>query len=724
MADDYERTPPHSDNPRSDYTRNPPNASGKKVPADAAETLGKWEQRAKEAEADRKQYLPQVKVNRKFAAGKQHLKVNTTDGRVLDRRVDDSGAKLVTADILSQYLLTAVGRLAGTDYKPTFIVSQENEYANGIAAQINAAFGWGWDNEWNADKQILKIWRYLVVDGTVAVRVRYDKNFGDIVGEVPHVGGVPVIDEEEQIKLFSSGPNPNVRIKTLREGKIVWELLTIENLLPPPGFEDPSDFPWEIVVRPVLISDLKEKYGSKVNLDDLQEEKIESSSNITSGLGFGEGKEVHLKGRVLVYTGYERPNGKHKNGQVVVWCKGIPEPLELRDHLPFADHPRGPSTGIHYFRWQALPGRFIGKAFIENGIGPQQVRNKRLTQIDQIIDRNMPKVFVEEQSLSRPKTGEPMEMIEVRPGSPLPHVDAGVPPGAWMLQDVKLQEENVEHALGMRAITTGQAPVGISAYSALALLTENDSLKLDPIAQDFRLEMTETCWDTMECMRNWPPGKQLLVAGPEDRLQAQEFNAAVIPYNYLVKIPRQGALPRSQASELQKINDIWAADRASQMPILDLDWYVASVTAGKAQELPPNPADQQARMAEIENVAMIGSNMPAPVHEFDDDIKHVERHQNLLVQYQVLADQGDPVAMKLVEVVQTHIHMHEQNTEKKHGGLPSPAGAPAAPMQSQFATMGNPQQGQRPPGPTPGIPKLPGVQPVGSPTSDPRANGQ
>lgn len=695
---------------KTDYEKNPANAAGKK-PSPDLKALEKWKTRAKEAEDDRKQYLPQVKINRKFAAGKQHLRVNTNDGRVLDKRVDDNGSRLVTADILSQYLLTAVGRLAGTDYKPTFIVSQDNELADGITHQMNAAFGWGWDNEFMGDKQILKLWRYLVVDGTVGIRVRYDKTFGDLVGEVPYLDGKPVLDQAAQSALFENGPNPNVTIGPIREGKVIWELLTFENLLPPPGFEDSADFPWEIIVRPVLISDLKERYGKKINLDDLEEENIESTGALTAGLGFGDQKDVKLKGRVLVYTGYERPSGKNKNGSVCVWTNRVSEPLEVRDHLPYADHPRGPSTGVHYYRWQALPGRFFGKAFIENGIGPQQVRNKRLTQIDAIIDRNMPRVFIEEQSLSRPKTGEPMEIVEVRPGSPLPQVVAGVPPGAWMLQDVKLQEENVEHALGMRAITTGQAPVGISAYSALALLTENDSLKLDPIAQDFRLEMVEQCWDTMECMRNWPPGKQLLIAGPESRLQAQEFNSNIIPPKYLVKIPRGGALPRSQASELQKINDIWAADRASRMPVLGLDWYVASVNAGKPQALPPNPGDQQAHMAELENVAMLMSGQAAPVHEYDDDAKHVERHRGQQMQVQPLADQADPVAMKQAEAFRIHIEQHDQNAAKK-GGSPSSgqSAAPAAP----FATMGSPQQGQRPPGQNPAIPNLPNLPPASS----------
>jgi hypothetical protein len=43
-----------------------------------------------------------------------------------------------------------------------------------------------------------------------------------------------------------------------------------------------------------------------------------------------------------------------------------------------------------------VKGRFWGRALIEPGIGPQRRRNKRSSQIDEIIDRGLPKVFIEE----------------------------------------------------------------------------------------------------------------------------------------------------------------------------------------------------------------------------------------------------------------------------------------------------------------------------------------
>lgn len=640
---------------------------------DREELHDEWVKRKDSAEKDRQQYLTQIKVNRKFAANKQHLNVNKNDGRVfdVDRR---NGVKLVTADILTQYLQTAVGKMAANDYRPNFLVASDNEQGDYITKQLNLSFGWGWENEWNADRKILQLWRLLVIDGTAAIRCRYDRRFGDVIGEFPYKNGKVLYGKEGRDYVADETKNGRrVELRKIKEGRVNWELLTVENLLPPPGYDDPNEFPWEIVVRPIPVEDLKKRFPKEA--EHIVEEDIESSGALTSGLGLGEAKEEKLEGRALVYTGYQRSTSEHPKGMTVIFTSK--RLLEARDHLPYADHPRGPSTGLHYFRWQILPGRFMGKAFIENGIGPQKVRNKRLTQIDTIIDRNLPRVFMEENSLARPKTGEPNEIIEVRPGAPLPKVEQGTPPGAWMLQDVKLQEDNAERAMGMHSVTRGQAPSGVSAYSAMALLTENDALKFDAIAQEFRMEITELSWDTIEAMKNWPPGKQLLIAGPEERLQAVLWETNWIPVQYVARPPRGGSLPRSQAAELQKINDIFGVIRGTPMYAKDpekwVNWYIESLNAGKPQDLPPSLGDQQAHKAELENIAMISTLETIPVAEYDDDSKHVELHRAFQVPLRALADQGDEKAARQVEVLEIHIREHLATAEREAANIKPPA---------------------------------------------------
>jgi hypothetical protein len=681
--------------PKTDYTENPsPSLAGtvyiRGKRYETKEVLDPWLERKDKAAKHREQFLPQVRINRKFAAGKQHLNVNTRTGRVIDVR-ERNGIRLVTSDILSQYLMTVIGRMAANDYRPNFLALQGNEMAEQITQHMNDTFGWGWDNEWLAERVMLGVFRLLVTDGTCAVRCRYDRTIGTLLAdEVPYKDGVPLVDEQERNaymdEMVSKGEQ--AEFGPLREGKVKWELFSFENLLTPPGVEDDANFPWDLIQRPVPVKEVKDRY--KI---DVSAQNIESSASLTTGLGFGDEEQTKLEDQCFVYTGYERPNKKHPVGQTVIFTEDAL--LDVFDNLPYPDHPRGPRTGLHYFRWQAVPGRFPGKGFIENGIGPQQVRNKRLTQIDAIIDRNMPKVYIEEQSLARPQTGEPMEYVEVRPGSPLPQTETGVAPGQWMLQDIKLQDENAERALGMGRTSLGQAPSGVSAYSAMALLTENDALKLDPIAQAIRLEMVELSWDTMEAMRNWPTDKKMLIAGPENQLRAVMWNENQIPVDYLVKQPRGGSIPRSQAAELQKVNDIWTASKG-QLP---LSWYKQSLDAGHAQDFPPSVADADAHKAELENIVMSNTLESVPVAPYDNHEKHAEIHRAYQIPLRALADQGDESAQQQVAVLDQHIEEHLMTAQKNVAEQPAP----------EMATMNPPMDSPQAAMP----PNLPPVPPIG-----------
>lgn len=289
-----------------------------------------------------------------------------------------------------------------------------------------------------------------------------------------------------------------------------------------------------------------------------------------------------------------------------------------------------------------------------------------------------------------------MEYVEIRPGSPLPQTNAGVPPGGWMLQDIKLQDENAERALGMSRTSLGQPPSNVSAYSAMALLTENDALKLDPIGQALRLEMVELGWDTFEAMKNWKKDKKLLLAGPKDELRVVLWDSQKIPNDYLVRQPRGGSLPRSQAAELQKVNDIWTAS-AGKLP---LSWYITSLDAGRAQELPATAEDANAHKAELENVVMLQTGETLPVAEYDDHPKHIPSHTATMARIQPLADSGDEKAMSQVVALKTHISAHEAAA-----GMSAQENV-GAEQAVQNPPMDSPQAGQS------AIPPIPPVPPV------------
>jgi hypothetical protein len=229
--------------------------------------LQPWLNRKDDAEKAQDEFLPQIRVNRKFAASKQHLDINPRDGRVVDVRYRNIGGvnvKMITSNVLDQYILTAIGRMAANDYLPNFLAATQDENSTQITQQLNDAFRWGWENEWNGERKVLALLRLLAVDGTAAIRVRYDRKYGDIVGDFPLKDGRPISDRTEA-RAYVSGlaqKGQTADFMQLREGKVCWEVLSYGSVfLTPSGYEYPEDFPWVIIKRPVAVAEIKRRYG-------------------------------------------------------------------------------------------------------------------------------------------------------------------------------------------------------------------------------------------------------------------------------------------------------------------------------------------------------------------------------------------------------------------------------------------------------------------------------
>jgi hypothetical protein len=118
----------------------------------------------------------------------------------------------------------------------------------------------------------------------------------------------------------------------------------------------------------------------------------------------------------------------------------------------------------------------------------------------------------------------------------------------------------MERAAGVRAASLGENPANVANYSQLALLREADQVKRQPILYERKLGIKQLVEDSVFDIRTyWGADKQVFLAGEEERVEAEVFNATKIPSFYMVKVAKGTAKPRSQAAELQKITDIWNA---------------------------------------------------------------------------------------------------------------------------------------------------------------------
>jgi hypothetical protein len=654
-----------------------------------------WWRRAQAARQHRRRFEKQWMESQMFAAGQQHAEYNTRTHRVL---VPDETQtrKKQTDDVLMQYVWTVIGALAADDFRPQFLATREGVEADDRADYVNKALSYGWEEEWDGDALCHETLLNIATYGTAAIRCRYDRSRGALISEQnPYVNGEPVLGDERARVMESRFSNGQpVQMAPLREGQVVWDALSVWNLLPPPGVKQAREFPWEIVVRPVHIEDLRQLYPEQAK--NLRPEALESMDVLgfpksDDGRG-GSGKSGSaLEEHVLVYTGYQPPGATKPNGETAVFTSRtlLGEPIASEPYPSRGGRPD--SSGVTYFRYWPVPGRFWGRGFIEPGMGPQRTLNKRVTQIDEIIDRGMPYVLVTESTSRRMKIpdGLPMQIVVIPDPQNPPAPQEGIGPGQWMDREVDRLEQAVANALGVKQVALGENPPGTSNYSQLALLKDSEATKLGLISQALQIGLAKVATDSIEAMRRWPAGKKLLIVGEENKLEGLEWDKGKIPDEFLIRPAKKGPQPRGVGAELAKVNDIWLAAVNSQAvarnPIAWLDWYVRSLEASKTQPLPDEGSSEQLHRAALENLAMQHSGQTVPVAPYDNTEIHLPEHDRAQEQLSETAMEGDQQAIMAINAIEQHKQAHlaqaqqaAASTAGQQGALPPGAGGSPA----------------------------------------------
>ena len=614
-----------------------------------------WQGRITHGLRDRRRYEPQWHQNQAFAAGKQWLQWSTRERRLILPAMPD-GRERYTADVLTQYMWTAMGKIMADDFRPELLFRRDDIESEEFAKQANQALSYGWEHEWDGDKILTQLLIKILTYGTCAVRCRFDPTIGPIVAEnVPFENGQPILDPQAAIAAVSEAAinGSTLQFKDIR-GRVVWEPLTPFNLIVPPGLDHEDDFPWEIVERPRTVDSLRREFGAKaaslteesmsaVDLLGVRDTPMSDDQDSSTG--------GRLEGHIKVYTCYQRPTIDLPQGHTTVIAGR--KVLDQRPELPYQAPDGEPRSGITYFHYWRVPSRFWSKSLIEPGIGPQRALNKRRSQMHEIIDRGLPFVFAEEGSLKQPPQGKPMAIVTLKPGAPRPEFNPGMGPGSWMEQDVASIYVDLEKALGMRDISLGAHPQGVSAYAALALMGENDQTKMDPIVQGFKLSVRRivenTLWDVR---RYWPPDKQIALAGNDGLLDAVTFNASKLPDFFQVEIAKGASKPRSQGAQIQMIYDLFQQGAATGQP-LTIDWLYESLQAGKPQPLPDEPMNVHRKKAEVENQEMMAGQQIGVAY-YDPPEVHIPIHRDQQVQAELTGN------LQSAQLIEAHIRMHLQ----------------------------------------------------------------
>lgn len=653
-------------------------------------------ERLRAAEAYRRPFELDWLLYLAFAAGQQWAQVDRDRRRLVDTAdVDDrwQGIDLYVADIIQENRGAALGELTTDSDRPTLVLpgdGREDTQSELVADQANRILGYGWEMEWDANVKLAQGTQYSLDLGVAAIRCRRDRT-GDPVlssdGEqvqapIDPRTGEPITDltAAREYMAQSMARGQVAKLQPLRRARTIWEPGSAFNLLTPPGVPHESLFPWEAWIAPMLLRDLQAQYT--------EADGLTADTDIGSVLGITVPQDRRtqpgvgtVKDSIWVYTYYERPTMQFPNGRTAVLAGREKKLLRVTPQLPYRRTDGTPHSGIAYLHWQRLTDRFYSRGLVAALKDPQRMRNRNATQSHEIADRSMPYILVEEGAQPQEPEGRPMEYRTVKKGTQIqPTVVAGAGPGAWMQQRGEQILDDAAHASTLSALKTGDNPAGVTSYAQLRLLYEAEAAKRSAIktdrARQVALLAELSLWEAREI---WPAGKRLLVAGPQNELQAVAFDRSMLPDGVVVRPAAGAPEPQSGAAIALKIQDMWQAALASGAATRDPDgwmrWLYESQQAGTLLPLPDEPTDPAIEKAELENRVLGAGGVPQVAY-YDPISVHIPIHRR--DQEEALME-GDLERWQRGEThIQDHLRVARDNAAAIQAASPPPAALPAA----------------------------------------------
>lgn len=663
-------------------TEAPRNVADPMPETEAGKLLKLCRERIRDGLQYRKLIEPTWMMNLAFVAGQQWVVYDRRTRRLVDIRDVDARYRdvdLYVADIITEQRAAALGELQTDSDRPDLLApsgGDEDVQDEDVAKQANRAIEYGWNHEWDGDGILLDVRRKTVDLGVAAIRCHYDPNVGKTLAPAPLDEEGNAITDGEKARAHVAGlaeQGQTAKFKQIQEGRICWETGSAFNLIVPPGVPHERDFPWECWVRPVLLDDVKAEYpnaaGMSADADIGSVLGVSSTLNNAQNNGqvANNGSPGRLRHHVWLYTLYERPSRRFPNGRTAVLGGSQLRLLKVENELPYRDAAGSACSGIVYFHWWRLTDRFWSRGLIESLKDPQRMTNRTATQSQEIIDRGMPFIMAEEGAYVEKPQGSPMEIRDFKKGMTAPPiVHPGIGPGPWMQSHRDQLMADAQHASTVSALKLGESPQNVNTYSGLALVQEQESAKRATIRSEHQQNVAKLVeFSLYDIERYWQDGKQMLVAGPNNRIQAEVFQKSSIPKSYVVEVAKGAPRPRSAAAQIQLIADISvAAERfgvVANDPNRWLRWLHESYDAGMVQPFPEPPQDEQDKLAAFENFLMLEQQEEPGVAEHDLSPVHVPIHRQALDKARVDGD------IDGFQRVQRHIDLHIQaaaNTTK------------------------------------------------------------
>lgn len=450
------------------------------------------------------------------------------------------------------------------------------------------------------DKELeLANWFILTGNAFLIPYYDYDKKFGEMSApklECPTCGKTFGAQDLEDAGVDENAPMcPNCAQTTGVQSPLVpsteTELLPIGSLCADPcsPFEiradsrirNYRDWTWYIRQRRYDVSLMKEKYNYEGGPEDRDEPGGSLSQHYLDILAqinntfdpqftvMGNTSGSSKMPKVTVYEYYQLPDDDFPEGlRAVRIGSGVQNVVEMGP-LP-TEYGAGVRKGqkflnIIHFRAEEIPGRLWGSTPLDDAIPLQLFRNVVERVIKLETQRMANSIWLDPKGSNvQLYNGEPGWICKYNPmtlGGTTPIKPERLAPQlqhlAMLIELLKYIDDSIERVTGTFFLQGGDAPSGVTAASALALLDERAKKAMSPLVRQWAKAFLAFDEIALELARqNWTDGRIRVIAGRNKKWQTSSFMAADLQGAVNMEIDYQSMFPKSNATERAEIQQL------------------------------------------------------------------------------------------------------------------------------------------------------------------------
>lgn len=319
-----------------------------------------------------------------------------------------------------------------------------------------------------------------------------------------------------------------------------------------------------------------------------------------------------------------------------------------------------------------VPGRFWALGFVDLMQFLNRSYNRGRSRIlEALAVMGAPKWLMSDQAGQgkRSITSEPGEIIRYREGTTPPQQIAPtnvIAPGH--MESMKQDLQDIQEVTGLREVSRGSAPAGVTSGVAINLLQEQDDTRFGLVIARWEMSIEEIGQKILHVVRQFVTEPRLMkIAGEESEVEAVDFQGIDLGDNIDVRVTIGSGMPQSKIARQAMIFDMVKLGLLPQ-DNLPLIWSLLDM-GGISKLYQKELVD--IRTADTENRSMARGTRES-VSEWEDHGTHITRHD--LYRKSYAFKRLHPIIQQLFAA---HVAEHRQYLAAQQA---PPAGAPLQPQ--------------------------------------------